>query len=63
MTERQEAIIKALAETVAGLQVPMSMGVPLGAAQRGYNDLADLLWGFGWQTAEDITAMLMKEFE
>ncbi|HEY1700832.1 MAG TPA: hypothetical protein VGG75_14065 [Trebonia sp.] len=59
----KEEMIAAMAELIAGLQVPMSMSMPLGAAKDPWTRLHRGLHGFGWATAEDyehaIRAVLM----
>ena len=43
-----------LAKLLAGLQVPLSLGLPLGTADAPYRELLDAMPGFGWRTAEDF---------
>jgi hypothetical protein len=45
--------VQALAELLAGLQVPLSIGI-LGAAQEPYRRLLNDVPGFGWRTADDF---------
>lgn len=49
----REQLIKAVARLLAGLQVPVSMQMPLGAATEPWTELHRGLRGFGWATADD----------
>ena len=51
-------LLRALAELVAGLHVPVSMGLPLGTARQAYSDVRDLLRDFGYSSADEIEARL-----
>lgn len=55
MIER-EAMIKAMARMLAGLQVPISMDMPLGTAMPAWTELHRGLHGFGWAKSEDYEA-------
>ena len=56
----KDEAIKEIAVVLGGLQVPVSMGVPLGAAKGAWSHLADELVGFGWHGAEDYEAGLRR---
>lgn len=49
----QDEFIDTVAKLVAGLQVPVSLGLPLGEARDPWGRLSDLS-GFGWKTSEEI---------
>ncbi len=53
-------VVRDLAEVLAGLQVPVSMGMPLGAAREPWGRLDDRLVGFGWHDADDFEAALLE---
>lgn len=48
----RDELIENIAKVMAGLQVPMSMHMPLGAAIEPWSDLHTALIGFGWATKE-----------
>jgi hypothetical protein len=50
-----------LAKLLAGLQVPLSIGVPLGAADEPYRELLGDS-GFGWRNADDFENWLTEVF-
>lgn len=50
--------ITAVAELLAGLQVPVSMNMPLGTATEPFHELHVALKGFGYATAEEYEAAL-----
>ncbi len=54
----REELTRALAEVIAGLQVPVSLGMNLGAAREPWGKLFDELHGFGWTTADELEAAL-----
>ena len=56
----REDMIKALGELMAGLAVPISLGVPLGKAKAAWTELHSGLRGFGWATAEDYSQAMEK---
>lgn len=47
----RDETIDAIAELMAGLQVPISMGMPLGAALEPWRRLNDEAVSFGWADA------------
>jgi hypothetical protein len=44
----------------AGLQVPVSLSMPLGAAQGPWNELKELLHLQGWKTSEEVLQAIKK---
>lgn len=54
----RDECITAVAEVLAGLQVPVSMGIPLGAALEPWRTLHEEAKAFGWATADDYAEML-----
>lgn len=46
----KDQMIAAIARLLAGLAVPVSMEVPLGAAGPAWTELHQALIGFGWAT-------------
>jgi hypothetical protein len=50
--------VKLLAQLIAGLQVPRSIGGLLGAAIEPYDALRSRFRCFGWQTAEEVEKCL-----
>lgn len=57
----KEEIIEAVAELVVGLQVPVSMAMPLGTATEPWRKLKDELAGFGWTSKEIVADALRKK--
>lgn len=56
-------LIRAIAELIAGLQVPVSMpggGQVLGAAYKPWLALFDEVQGFGWTNADEVEAALIE---
>jgi hypothetical protein len=49
----REQFITGTAKLIAGLAVPVSMHMPLGAAEPAWTELHRGLRGFGWATAEE----------
>lgn len=49
----KDEFIRNIAQLLAGLQVPISMELPLGTATVAWTELHRSLHGFGWATAED----------
>lgn len=62
MNDIQESFLQDLAELLSGLQVPLSLRVPLGAAEKPYRKILDTVNPFGWTDAEQIRAELDKIF-
>lgn len=54
--------VAVLADLVAGLQAPLSIGVPLGAAERPLRELLRRT-GFGWKDSDEIEAWLTRVVE
>lgn len=54
-----DELIKQMAEILSGLQVPLSMGMPLGAAIEPYQAVLNDA-GFGWKSAEDFESYLRQ---
>jgi hypothetical protein len=57
----RDELITALAELLAGLQVPVSMEMPLGKATAAWTMLHAHLAGFGWKRAADYEEALRRE--
>ena len=60
MSNPRDDLISALADLIAGLHVPVSLGMPLGTATKAYSKARDQLNDFGWSSADDIEAKLRK---
>lgn len=56
----REEIIGKLADLMAGLAVPVSLGVRLGVAREAWADLHRELVGVGWHLAEDYRVALER---
>lgn len=56
-------IIDKIGALVAGLSVPVSMGMPLGVAKEAWSDIRDDLNLFGWNTAEEVADALRAHLE
>jgi hypothetical protein len=56
----REEVIESLAAVLAGLQVPMSMQMPLGAALKPLEAIYAEV-GFGWHDRKDFEDWLRKE--
>ncbi len=54
-----KTMVRLLAETLSGIQVPMSMGV-IGAAAQPYAELRDRLGLFGYPNADEIEKSLKR---
>ena len=59
---KKSKIIRLMAEILAGLQVPASMGV-LGAAHEPWGKLLTLIDTFGWKTVDEIQQELIRALE
>lgn len=59
MIERED-LIRNMAVLIAGLQVPVSMEMPLGAAGPAWIELHRGLHGFGWAQASDYEAKIRE---
>lgn len=59
---KREEIIGLVAQVLAGLQVPVSMAMPLGAAREPWEVLSDRA-GFGWREVETYAEMLRRELD
>lgn len=59
----RDEFIRAVAQLLAGLQVPVSMEVPLGAATPAWTELHRGLHGFGWATADDYETHISEVLE
>jgi hypothetical protein len=58
----RDKLIARLAQLLAGLQVPVSMSMPLGTADDPARELmADA--GFGWKNVEDFERYLRKTLD
>jgi hypothetical protein len=55
----QDEFVHTVAELVAGLAVPVSLSMPLGAAREPWQKLHDLA-GFGWHDADMYEAILRE---
>lgn len=56
---REEFIVN-VAQLLAGLQAPVSMGLPLGVATPAWTTLHTGLVRFGWYEAEDYEAAIRE---
>ena len=56
----RDEMIQAMAALIAGLAVPVSMEMPLGAAGPAWTTLHRGLAGFGWVTAADYEREIRK---
>lgn len=52
-------LVTELSRLMAGLQVPISLGMQLGVARESWVKIADAT-GFGWRNAEDFEAQLYR---
>lgn len=59
----RDEFIKEVAQLLAGLQVPVSMEMPLGAAIAPWTQLHRGLHGFGWASADDYETHIRKVLE
>ena len=59
----KDEIIAEMAKLLAGLQVPVSMGMPLGAALEPWQRLYRNFNSFGWTDAEVLETELKKALE
>lgn len=46
--KQEYELLEALAQLYVGLQVPISLGMPLGVAREAYDKITDLLHLSGW---------------
>lgn len=53
-----EELISALARLIAGLHVPISLGLPLGTATEAYSEVRSLINDFGWSYPDEIANRL-----
>lgn len=58
----KDEIITAIAEVLAGLQVPVSMGMPLGAAEQPWRNLHNELPS-GWHEVAEYETMLRTRLD
>jgi hypothetical protein len=56
----RDDLISAMAELMAGLAVPVSLGLPLGRAGVAWTELHGGLIGFGWSQPEDYEAKIRE---
>jgi hypothetical protein len=59
MSKRDE-VIRGLAELLAGLAVPVSLGMPLGTARDAWGSVHGQLAGLGWYDADKYEAALRE---
>ena len=57
----KDELIRTLAQLVSGLQVPLSIGVPLGAANQPYRDILSGLKLGGWQDVDQFETALRSK--
>jgi hypothetical protein len=55
--------IRAVSQLLAGLQVPVSMEMPLGTATVAWTELHRQLYGFGWAAADDYEDAIIEVLE
>lgn len=60
MTRDKQGVIRLMAEILAGLQVPLSVGVPLGAAREPIVRLRDELSTHGYPNADEFEERLSE---
>lgn len=58
--QEQNELDVIFAGLIAGLQVPVSMGLPLGAARTAYSDAVNKLNLMGWQSVEEVYTAIKK---
>jgi hypothetical protein len=63
MSAARDKFIGNMAQLLAGLQVPVSMEIPLGAAGPAWTELHRSLHGFGWATAADYETAIRTVLE
>jgi hypothetical protein len=61
--EARDKFIRDVSQLMAGLQVPVSMEVPLGTAAPAWTELHRTLIGFGWAQSADYEAAIVKILE
>jgi hypothetical protein len=54
----KDALVRNMAQLIAGLAVPVSLEMPLGAAGPAWAELHNGLVGFGWHSADDYEAAI-----
>jgi len=57
---KRDDVIRGLAELMAGLAVPISLGMPLGMAREAWSDVHGHLFGLGWADAGKYEAALRE---
>jgi hypothetical protein len=57
----RDEILAAIGAVLAGLQVPISVGMPLGAATDPWRKLHEQLVDFGWADSDQYTEALKRE--
>jgi hypothetical protein len=60
--EDRAEVLADLAQLIAGLAVPVSLEMPLGAAGPAWTKLHDRLIGFGWATPGEYEEALRRVF-
>jgi len=59
----REELIRTFATLYTGLQVPVSMSMPLGAADDAWRTINAGLGLVGWVNVEDVEAAMSKVFD
>lgn len=59
----KDEIITAIAEVLAGLQVPVSLNMPIGAAREPWGKLHEETKSFGWALISDYETMLRSRLD
>jgi hypothetical protein len=59
----KDEFIRNVAQLLAGLQVPVSMEMPMGTATVAWTELHRGLHGFGWATADDYEREISEVLE
>ena len=54
---KKQEVVRLMAEVLAGLQMPISLGMQLGTAREPWGKLKDLA-GFGWHDADEFETVL-----
>lgn len=62
LTEEQDNVLRDVATLLAGLQVPVSLSMPLGTARMAWTSLHARLKAFGWANPEEYHTALRRLF-
>lgn len=56
-----EELLPLFAKLVHGLDVPVSVGMPLGKAREAYTEIREKVGIFGWLSEEEVLKLLRGE--